>query len=67
MPRDYAELKKKIRAKYATMAEFAKELGITSSTLSTKLTGESDWKRVEIEKVQQILDLTPDEVLAIFF
>ena len=67
MQRDYTELKKKIRAKYATMAEFASLLGITNSTLSTKLAGESDWKRVEIEKVQQILDLTPDEVLAIFF
>ena len=67
MKRDYTELKKKIRAKFTTMAEFACKLGITSSTLSTKLTGESDWKRAEIEKTQQILDLTPEEVLAIFF
>lgn len=45
----------------------AKALGIDSATLSRKISGQSDFYRNEIEKICQILKLTPQETLQIFF
>jgi transcriptional regulator with XRE-family HTH domain len=67
LSREYIELRKRIRGKYTNLKDFAAKLGITSSTLSIKLKGKSDWTRAEIESVQKLLGLTPDEVIAYFF
>lgn len=67
MSRNYEALRRKILGKYGCLAKFANDLGITPSTLSIKLKGGSDWTREEIEKSSQLLDLTADEVMAIFF
>ena len=67
MGRNYTELHKKIRSKYLRMSSFASDLGITVGTLSSKLKGITDWKRDEIEKVAELLDLTTEEVISYFF
>ena len=67
MGRNYEELRRKILGKYGQLGPFAKELGIQPSTLSLKLQGSTDWRREEIEKTAQLLDLTADEVWLIFF
>lgn len=67
MPRDYSELRQRIRGKYRRMSEFATGLGITTGTLSNKLMGKSEWSRPEMEKAAELLDLTPDDILHIFF
>ncbi len=67
MTRDYTDLRKKILGTFGALAPFADALGVTPSTLSIKLAGKSDWSRAEIETAQALLDLTPDEVLNIFF
>ena len=67
MGRDYEELRRKILGKFGQLGPFATELGIQPSTLSLKLQGASDWKREEIEKTAQLLELTPDDVWLIFF
>lgn len=48
-------------------SELAKALGIDPATLSRKISGQSDFYRNEIEKICQILKLTPQETLQIFF
>ena len=67
MKRDYSELRKKIRSIYLRLEDFAKDMNITSGTLSLKLSGKSEWSRAEIEKTADLLDLTPDEILLYFF
>ena len=67
MNHNYEELRKRIRGKYRNLKDFAKKLDITPSTLSIKLKGKSDWTRAEIERIQKLLDLTPDEVITYFF
>lgn len=67
LSREYRELRKRIRGKYTNLKDFAAKLDITPSTLSIKLKGKSDWTRTEIERVQKLLGLTPDEVITYFF
>lgn len=67
MRRNYSELKKKIRGRYLRLGEFAGDLGVTSSTLTLKLSGKSEWSRAEIERTSDLLDLTSDEILLYFF
>ncbi len=67
MERDYTALVLRIRGKYFKFEGFANDLGITISTLRNKLMGKNDWKREEIIKAAELLDLTPDEILSYFF
>lgn len=67
MGRDYTALILKIRGKYLKLEDFANDLGITVCTLRNKLSGRNDWKREEMIKAAELLDLTPEEILAIFF
>lgn len=67
MKNNYSELRKKIRGKYLRLEDFARDLGITSGTLTLKLSGKSEWSRAEIVKTAELLDLTPDEILEYFF
>lgn len=67
MGRDYEVLKRKILGKYGNLMSFAEAIGVTSSTLSLKLSGRSDWKRAEIALAIQLLKLTLEEVESIFF
>lgn len=67
MRREYYEIRQKIRGKYRRMEDFAKDLGITQGTLSTKLMGKSEWTRAEIEKLAQLLELDPVDIIKYFF
>lgn len=67
MAHDYYDLRQRIRGKYARIGEFATALGITHGTLSLKLSGRSEWKRAEMMKAAELLNLTPDEILQYFF
>ena len=67
MEKDYMELCMKIRGKYMRTEDFATDLGISVTTLNSKLTGKTDWKREEMVKAAELLDLTPEEILYYFF
>ena len=67
MEKDYQELCMKIRGKYLRIEDFATDLGISVTTLNSKLTGKTDWKREEMVKAAEMLDMTPDEILHYFF
>lgn len=67
MGREYYEIRQKIRGKYRRMGDFAKDLGMTQGTLSAKLMGKREWTRAEIEKLAQLLELTPTDIMKHFF
>ena len=67
MGRNYDELRLKILGKYGNLGPFAEELDIQPSTLTLKLQGKTDWKREEIEKTANLLDLDATDVWFIFF
>lgn len=60
-------LRKKIRGKYTTIAEFATELGISSQEMSNKLNGKSSFTVEQIYKCVNLLGLTEKELKNIFF
>lgn len=47
--------------------EMAQKLGITTQSLSNKMDGKTDFKLHELNKIRQILDLSPEKFDAIFF
>lgn len=67
MAKDYTALRRRILGTFGSLYAFAAELDVTPSTLSNKLNANTEWTRAEIERTQQLLDLTPDEVMTIFF
>lgn len=50
-----------------TLTNLAKMLGINASTLSRKLSGETDFTRSEIVLIKECLNLSLADVDAIFF
>lgn len=61
------ELKAKIVAKGMTIKSFCEKAGLVRATFDRKLRGESEFNRDEIEKIQDTLKLTSDELMDIFF
>lgn len=61
------EFKAMLARKEISVGDVARALGIDPATLSRKISGQSDFYRNEIEKLCQILKLTPDETMQIFF
>lgn len=47
--------------------EMAQKLGITTQSLSNKMDGKTDFKLHELNKIRQILGLSPEKFDAIFF
>ena len=63
----YAKLRGKIREKFGSEAAFAAAMGMNPASLSAKLGNKSPWKREEIEKACQLLDIPICEVHLYFF
>ncbi|HNX65126.1 MAG TPA: DUF739 family protein [Oscillospiraceae bacterium] len=64
---DYSKLRGKIKEKFKTQAEFAKELGISSASLSEKLNEKSDFTHTEIALSCEKLSISMNEVHDYFF
>lgn len=65
---NYNKLKGKIKEVYGTQQEFAKALGISTTTLNTRLKNETFFNQSEIEKAKNLLDLkTEQDIMDIFF
>ena len=62
----YAKLRGRIREKFRTQGAFAKAMGMHSTTLSKKLSGQVDWTRQEIETACERLGI-PHEQLHVYF
>lgn len=65
---NYNKLKGKIKEVYGTQQEFAKALGISATTLNTRLKNETFFNQSEIEKTRDLLNLqTEQDIIDIFF
>lgn len=61
------ELKAEVVRQGLTLDELSNAIGINPASLSRKMSGVSDFYRGEIEKIVQVLHLSGDDVLRIFF
>lgn len=50
-----------------TQGEFAKGIGISYNTLTSRLTGETSFSIDEVDKAKGILSIDNSEIIAIFF
>lgn len=63
----YSKLRGKIKEVYFSNKNFAAAMAIDLSTLSAKLNNNSQWKREEIVKACELLDIPIEEVHLYFF
>ena len=63
----YSKLKGKIKEYFGTYKPFANAMGKDLSSLSAKLNNKSPWKREEIEKACELLQIPLEEVYLYFF
>lgn len=64
---DYSRLKGKIVEKCGSQKEFAKRLGISESTLISKLSGRTFFNQKEIDMAIEILEIPKGQVTDYFF
>ena len=63
----YSKLRGKIREVYSNNKDFAEAMSMNLSSLSAKLNNKSPWKREEIEKACELLQIPIEEVYLYFF
>ena len=63
----YPKLRGRIREVYGTQAAFAAAIKKDEATISSKLTGKTDWTRQEIETVCRLLDIPLIQAHEYFF
>lgn len=64
---DYSKLRGKIREVFGTQEAFAKELQMSTATLSDKLNNKSDWSQAEIDKSIRLLMISKEDIHKYFF
>lgn len=64
---DYKKLRGKIREVFGTEKQFAKALGISSTSLSLKFNGESSFKQSQISRCCELLGIPVKEIGQYFF
>ena len=64
---DYRKLRGRIKEKFNTIENFAEYIGISAVSLNNKLNNLVNFRQHEIEKAIAGLEITEQEVKAIFF
>lgn len=64
---DYSKLLGRIKEKVDTQDKFAELLGMSTTTLSKKLNGKSEWTQAEINKACEILEIDSVDIPVYFF
>ena len=64
---DYSKLLGRIKEFGYTQESLAKETGMTKVTMNLKLNNKAFFTQPEIEKIRNLLRITPDEIGAYFF
>ncbi len=67
MGRGHAKLRGRIIEKFGTLGAFADAYGCDYSTLSRMLSEGHNWKKSEIKKCSDLLDIPMDELILYFF
>ena len=63
----YNKIEGKIIEKLGTREAFAKAMGLSQTTITAKLKGRIDWKRKEMQKACEILEIPISELIEYFF
>lgn len=63
----YGKLRELIRIQYGSITRFNKVLKMKPVTLSRKLSGTTEWKSSEIEKISSLLGIPKSDIHAYFF
>lgn len=61
------KVKGMVMSKGSSCGKLAKELGITPTTLSTRLSGKTEFSKSELDTVKRVYNLSNDEFIEIFF
>lgn len=61
------DLKAEIARRDLTVPKLAELIGMDKKTLYSRINGETTFKQTEIVKISQILNLTEDMIMSIFF
>ena len=64
---NYNKLRGKIKEVFNTQAAFAKEMGISNTSLSEKLNNKVEFTQKEIERAIELLQIPKDEIPIYFF
>lgn len=64
---DYSLLEEKIKEKFYSKERFAEKLGISRTSLYSKLTGRTQFKHTEITKAMKLLRLRESQISLYFF
>ena len=64
---DYSKLRGKIREKLQTQDRLASLMDISATSLSLKLSNQSQFKQSEIAKMVDLLNINEDEISDYFF
>jgi hypothetical protein len=64
---NYAKLLGRIKEKCNTQVIFAEKMGLSSRSVSLKLTQKTEFSQSEIMKALEVLDLKPEEIAVYFF
>lgn len=63
----FKKLQGKIKEVFETQGAFAAAMGLSETTITAKLKGRIDWKRSEIRKACELLDIPLAELVDYFF
>lgn len=64
---DYSRLRGKIRELFGTQEAFAKEIGMSSASLSAKLNNQVDFSQSEINRAAELLEIDTKYIPVYFF
>jgi transcriptional regulator with XRE-family HTH domain len=64
---DYSKLRGKIKEVFNTQAAFAKEMGMSKTSLSEKLNNKVEFTQKEIKKAIELLHIPKEEIPMYFF
>ena len=67
MAYDYSKLCGKIKEVFGTNAAFAKAMGLSERSISSKLQGNVGWKQSDIERACEILSISKEKIDTYFF
>lgn len=64
---DFSRLRGKIREQGKSQADLCAEIGMSTATLSLKLSGKSDFRQEEIMAIAKTLGIAPKQIPYFFF